>query len=109
MEEKIKKLTKAIRNARRADSLMLTALIALALCIPISIIEGNWFNAFCNCLWIYIGVRWYKAIADAHDTSATAISLIVVQDRLINKLSELLCEMAKKQPETEDEGKEAEQ
>ena len=109
MEEMTKKLKKAIRVARRIDGLMLTALIALALCIPISIIVGNWLDAFCNCLWIYIGVLWYKLREDISNTAAEATEVIEAQDRLINKLSDLLHKSANEQAETEDKGKDAEQ
>lgn len=105
----IKSLKKAIRNARRTDGFMLASLFALALCIPISIIGGNWLNALCNSLWIYIGVRWYKTREDMNNTTAEATEIIEAQDRLINKLTELLQKSADEQAETEDEGKEAEQ
>lgn len=109
MEEMTKNVKKAIRVARRIDGLMLTALIALALFIPISIIVGDWLITFCNCVWIYIGVQWYKMREDMNDTTAEATEVIEAQDRLINKLSDLLHKSANEQGETKNEGKEAEQ
>lgn len=99
-------MIKAIKNARRADSFMLAMLIVLALTIPLSIVEGNWLNAFCSCLWLYTGCRWYKMREDTLGLKSAAFALIKAQDMLIDKLVDLLSESSKGQPRTEEEKKE---
>lgn len=106
MEGKIQELRKTIKNARRADSFMLAVLIVLALTIPLCIVVGNWLNAFCSCLWLYTGCRWYKMREDTLDSNSEAFELIKAQDILIDKLVNLLSESSKGQPRTEEEKKE---
>lgn len=105
----IKNLKKAIRDARRIDGFVLASLFALALIIPIDIIVGDWIRAFCNCLWIYIGVRWYKMREATNNITAEFVEINEAQDRLIKELMKLLQKPANEQAETENAGKEAEQ
>ena len=87
---------KAIKRMTQLGCGMMITLIALVAVIPINIITGHYLHAFCNVLWIYIGIKLYKIHEEGLKISVTASSAVESQSKIINELSKIIAEKSNK-------------
>lgn len=87
---------KAIKRMTQLGYGMVITLIALAAIIPINIITGHYLHAFCNILWIYVGIKLYKIHEEGLKISVTASSAVESQSKIINELSKIIAEKSNK-------------
>ena len=87
---------KAIKRMTQLGYGMMITLIALVAVIPINIITGHYLHAFCNVLWIYVGIKLYKIHEEGLKLSVTTTLTVESQSKIINELSKIIAEKSNK-------------